>query len=185
MNRIRALVFIFLTLQLSAKAQSGYSWEELRSLGGRFSVRSPGLMKEKVDTFSTPVGKLLYHTFFFNDSLPAADNAVYMVSYCDYPSGSLHHDSTELVSDFLGATAEESAFSVAGKVTWSADINYGKYPGLHWRVDYKDNRAVIKTKAFIVQNRYYAIQTVMPKNRSLNRASDFFMDSFRLFDQGG
>jgi hypothetical protein len=184
MTRFFTVFFALFTLQCYSTAQSVNSWQEHRDLEGRFSIRSPGDLKEKVDTFNTPVGELVYHTFFYHDSLPDAENAVYMVSYCDYPEGSLHHDSTALISDFLESTAQESAFSVAGTIAWSTEINYGKYSGLHWRVDYKDGRAVIKTKAFIVRNRYYAIQTVMPKTRSMNRASDLFMDSFRLFDSG-
>lgn len=105
-----------------------------------------------------------------------------MLSYCDYPEGSLHHDSSDLVRDFLQATVEESAFSVAGTVTWSNSISVGRYPGRFWRVDYKDGRAVIKTKAFVAGRRYYSIQTVMRKSRSLNIAADKFLDSFRLLE---
>ena len=177
---------LFLTLFIFPTgliAQTKPSWLEYRSLEGRFSIRCPGSMQEKVDTFSTPIGKLVYTTVFFNDSTPEADNSVYMVSFCDYPEGALHQDSSELVAEFLEATAAEAAFSVAGDLVWSTPVYYLKYPGLFWRVDYKNGRAVIKTKAFVVRNRYYAIQTVMPKDRSLNRSAEIFMEAFRLFEK--
>ncbi len=177
-----AVSFAFLH---TASAQSKARWEEYRSFDGRFRVLTPGELRHKTDSISTALGSLAYHTFFFQDTAKATENAVYMISYCDYPAGSLHHDSTELVRDFFKATVEESAFSVAGNVSWSNEIRLGQYPGIFWRVDYKDGRAVIKTRAYVVRNRYYTIQAVMRKERSLNAAADKFLESFRLFEQEG
>lgn len=177
---LSAALFIGMTFQIAA--QSKPKWEEYRSYDGRFRVLTPGAMRLKADTVSTAIGTLTYHTYFFEDADKDADNVVYMLSYCDYPEGSLHHDSSDLVRDFLQATVEESAFSVAGTVTWSNSISVGRYPGRFWRVDYKDGRAVIKTKAFVAGRRYYSIQTVMRKSRSLNIAADKFLDSFRLLE---
>ncbi len=171
-----------MALSIKVSAQGKVRWEEYRSYDGRFRVLSPGAMRPKVDSIATALGTLAYHTFFFEDADKATDNVVYMLSYCDYPEGSLHHDSIELVRDFFKATVEESAFSVAGDVTWSHDIRLGRYPGIFWRVDYKDGRAVIKTRAYLVRNRYYTIQAVMKKERSLNAAADRFLESFRLLE---
>lgn len=163
-------------------AQNKTRWEEFRSYEGRFRVLAPGSFRLKTDSIATDVGTLAWHTYFFDDPTREAENAVYMLSYVDYPEGSIHHDSTELVSALFDATVEESAFSVAGGVTWSNRIRLGQYPGMFWRVDYKDGRAVIKTKAFVAGNRYYAIQVVMRRERSLNTAADKFLESLRLFE---
>ena len=82
-------------------------------------------MRAKTDTIETAIGKLAYHSFFFEDAGQSTENAVYLLSYCDYPEGSLHHDSIALVAEFFDATVEESAFSVAGDVAWSNDIRLG------------------------------------------------------------
>jgi len=169
-------------LPVWVQAQTKPRWEEFRSYEGRFRVLSPGDMRSKTDTIETAIGKLAYHTYFFEDAAQSTENAVYLLSYCDYPAGSLHHDSIELLADFFDATVKESAFSVAGDVVWSNDLRLGAYPGKFWRVDYKDKRAVIKTRAYVVGNRYYSVQTVMKRERSLNASSDKFLESFRIFE---
>lgn len=169
-------------MPIPGQTQTKPKWEEFRSYEGRFRVLVPGAMRFKTDTIETAIGKLAYHSCFFNDAEQNTENAVYLISWCDYPEGSLHHDSTALVADFFDATVQESAFSVAGDVAWSNDIRMGKYPGKFWRVDYKDKRAIIKTRAFVIGNRYYSVQTVMKRERSLNAASDKFLESFRIFE---
>lgn len=166
----------------SIHAQDKNRWEEFRSFDGRFRVTAPGNFRLKTDSIATDIGTLAWHTYFFENAGSEAENVVYMVSYVDYPEGSVHHDSTELVQALFEAGVEESAFSVAGRVSWTTKVKLGQYPGIFWRVDYKDGRAVIKTKAFFVQNRYYAVQAVMRRERSLNTAADKFLDSFRLFE---
>ncbi|MBP8239345.1 MAG: hypothetical protein KAX50_05270 [Saprospiraceae bacterium] len=175
-----ALLLCFLPSWVQAQAKP--KWEEFRSYEGRFRVLSPGDMRSQTDTIETAIGKLAYHTFFFEDAEQSTENAVYLLSYCDYPAGSLHHDSIALLAEFFDATVQESAFSVAGDVAWSNDMRLGVYPGKSWRVDYKDKRAVIKTRAFVAGNRYYSVQTVMKRERSLNASSDKFLESFRIFE---
>lgn len=177
-----ATILSLCLLPFLTQAQAKPKWEEFRSYDGRFRVLTPGAMRTKTDSIETAIGKLAYHTFFFEDAAQSTENAVYLLSYCDYPAGSLHHDSIALVAEFFDASVQESAFSVAGDVAWSNDIKLGAYPGKSWRVDYKDKRAVIKTRAYVVGNRYYSVQTVMKRERSLNAASDKFLESFRVFE---
>lgn len=157
-------------------------WREYTSYEGRFKVLSPDAMASKTDSVETPVGKLAYHTYYYqpeaNDR--TAENLMYMVAYCDYPEGSLHQDSSALLAEFFEATMEAAAFSVNGELAYSAERNYREYPGRFWRIDYLDGQAVIKTWGLVVGHRYYSLQTVTVKSRNLNRSSDNFLDSFRI-----
>ncbi len=157
-------------------------WRTYKSDEGRFEVLSPDLMSSKTDSVETPVGTLAYHTYFYQPRPDdaTAENMMYMVSYCDYPEGSLHQDSTELLAAFFDATMESAAISVDGKLMYNSPRDYLDYPGHFWRIDYLDSQAVIKTWGLVVGRRYYAIQTVTVKSRSLNRSSDNFLDSFRI-----
>ena len=157
-------------------------WRTYKDYEGRFEILSPDAMKSKTDSVGTPVGKLAYHTHFYQPEADdvTAENFMYMVSYCDYPEGSLHQDSTELLEAFFEATMEEAAFSVNGKLMYAGERNYLGYPGRFWRIDYLDGQAVIKTWGLVAGRRYYAIQTVTVKSRNLNRSSDNFLDSFRI-----
>jgi hypothetical protein len=158
-------------------------WKQHHSFEGKFSILAPDTMLTRTDTIKTPLGNLAQHITFYQDQQPEGENKVYMVTWFDYPAGVMHHDSTELVQALFDETVEAAAFSVAGNVRWSTDISYGLYPGRMWRVDYKDGRGVIKTKALFVRNRYYAIQVVTRKERALNYDADKFIDSFRLMAQ--
>ncbi|MDX1943493.1 MAG: hypothetical protein SFU99_23200 [Saprospiraceae bacterium] len=158
------------------------NWREFNSYDGRFSILSPGEMKEKIDSIQTPIGILTYHTFFFQANQENADNVLYMLSYCDYPEGSMHSDSTELLQEFFDATLESATASVKGELMYERNAKYKNYPGKIWRIDYLDGKALIKTKAFVIERRYYTIQTITRKDRSLNFSSEKFLDSFKLLE---
>jgi len=103
-----------------------------------------------------------------------------MVSYVDYPSTAVHSDSTELISEFFEVTMDQAAFSIAGEVIYNNPIKVEGYPGYIWRINYKEDTGVIKTKAVLANNRYYSIQAVTVKELALNAAIDRFLDSFQL-----
>lgn len=156
-------------------------WAEYKSFDGKFLVMSPGgKMAEKLDTAKTPMGPIAYHLYYNQPDFEGAENYFYMVSYCDYPEGSVHSDSTELVQQLFTETIKEAAFSIAGKVMYQDDIKFMGYPGKLWRIDYGRGKYTIKTRAYFVGNRFYTIQTVMSRMMSLNPLSDRFLDSFRL-----
>lgn len=157
-------------------------WFEFVSEKGKFTVLSPGEMANRTNSLETEIGQLDYHTFLYQPKSKEADNLVYMVSYVDYPNHSIHSDSTELLKDFFDATIETAVQSVEGELMYSADAKLKDYPGKIWRVHYNDEKAQIKTKAFLVDNRYYSIQTITLKEKSLNPSSDKFLDSFRLLE---
>ena len=164
---------------LSLSAQPG--WEEFKSYEGRFRVLVPGTLTQKTDSIATPIGHLAYHVFYYQPA-DSADNLIYMLSYCDYPPFTLDADSTELLNEFFEATIESAVESVNGELAYASERPYLEYPGRIWRIDYLNGQAIIKTRALVVGNRYYALQTATVKPRSLNLSSDRFLDSFHLLE---
>ena len=157
-------------------------WQEYKSFEGKFRVLVPAEMTAKVDSIQTEVGTLAYHTHLYQPSdVQEAENLIYMVSYVDYPAYSIHSDSVELIQDFFDNTVESATEAVVGKLIYAAETSMQDYPGRLWRIEYLEDRAVIKTRAFLVENRYYAIQTICLKEKALNTASDTFFDSFKIF----
>ncbi|GAB4242091.1 MAG: hypothetical protein Kow0027_00310 [Saprospiraceae bacterium] len=169
MNLLLILAFLF---QLNG-------WVETVSYDGNFKVKAPGEMTHKQISKNTPVGELTYHSMFYGAE-DEADNALYMVSWVDYPEGSLHSDSIELVRDFLEATVETAVLNVDGELMYQSDERIEGYPGRYWRIDYNKGTAVIKTKAFIAGRRFYSLQVASRQTRNINRAVDQFFDSFHL-----
>lgn len=157
-------------------------WEELISYDGRFRILTPGTLLNKEDTIDTPIGRLVYHTFYYNNTNQEGENYVYMLSYCDYPDQTIHSDSLDLLKDFFETTMDAAVNSVRGELMYSTDTDLDDYPGKLWRIDYLNGRAIIKTKAIVVKSRYYAVQTVTQKGKGLNQATDIFLDSFRLLE---
>jgi hypothetical protein len=158
------------------------AWQELQSVEGRFRALTPGTMSEKVNTVKTNIGNIAYHTFVFQDESKNADNLAYIISYCDYPEGTAHSDSTNMLEEFFNATIETATNSVRGELIYSNAISLKNYPGRHWRVDYDAGAGVIKTKSYLVKNRYYSIQVITLREKSINPSTDKFMDSFHFFE---
>lgn len=155
-------------------------WTTYTSVDGAFRVRVPGQMQEKADTVSTRIGDLVYHTCFYQDQTQYAENFLYMVSYVDYPPGTVHADSTDLLEEFFQATIDEASFSIDGEVLYQSPIELDGHPGRIWRIDYRNRQGVIKNKAFLRENRFYSVQVLTYKELSLNMSMDRFLDSFQL-----
>lgn len=175
-------IFILFLFPLILTAQEDGPWNNYHSLEGDFSIDWPeGEMVQRADTIQTALGEQVYHIFMVQKN-EKADNVMYMLSYCDYPEGTVHSDSTDLLQEFFEATMDQAAKSVNGELTYYDFTWYKDYPGYLWRIDYLDGKALIKTKAFLVENRYYAIQTVTIRPKSLNLSTDRFMDSFKVIE---
>lgn len=156
-------------------------WKEYKSVEGKFQVLTPGDFDKAVDTVRTDLGKLAYHILVYNNTQKNAENLFYMITFCDYPPGTIHSDSTALLKDFFEASIDQAASSVKGEVMYQSDVSLQGYPGKVWRINYLRDQAVIKTKAFMVGNRFYTIQTVTLKDMAMNAASERFFDSFLIF----
>ena len=155
-------------------------WKEFKSYDGKFRVLVPGQMLEKVNSIETAIGVLDYHSYLLHKSDDEADNVLYLVSYCDYPVHTMHSDSLELLKDFFQNTIESAVQSIQGELDYSTEIQIDEYPGMLWRINYNNGSAIIKTKAYLVNNRFYSIQGVAYRNKSLNPSLDRFLNSFRL-----
>ena len=160
--------------------ESRTEWLRYESLEGRFRLQMPAEVSTSVDTVRTPLGELAYHVFYYQSPQEDADNLFYMLSYTDYPTGTFHQDSTEFLQEFWKTTAQAAAESVDGTLIYHNKEPYQGYSGHFWRVQYLEDRAVVKTKAFLVGDRYYALQTIALRERALNPATDRFFDSFHL-----
>lgn len=168
-------------IQTSAEDWRIHPWKEYKSVEGKFQVLTPGDFDRAVDTVKTDLGKLAYHILVYNNTQKNAENLFYMITFCDYPPGTIHSDSTALLKDFFEASIDQAASSVKGEVMYQGDITLKGYPGKMWRINYLRDQAVIKTRAFIVGNRFYSIQTVTLKDMAINAASERFFDSFLVF----
>lgn len=156
-------------------------WQLFRHFDGNFSVLVPGVLEEKISLFSTKIGQIEGHTHFFYDKNEGADNTFYLVKWWDFPSNSMHSDSTELLADFWKTTLEGEAENLGGKIIWQTDASFDtRWPGQSARIDYRKGEAVAKIRCLLVRNRLFTLETLCPAAHALNPSTDRFFDSFRL-----
>jgi len=173
---------LLLIISVTLSAQNNKPWKEFISVDGKFRITTPGEMIEKVNEIETEIGDVTYFSYIYQDAEKEAENLVYKVSYVDYPEHTIHSDSVEFVEEFFHNTIETSIKSVHGNLRYDDEIKLLDYPGRIWRVDYNKGQATIKTKAFVVGRRFYQIQVVGLRDKSLNRVQDRFFDSFDLIE---
>lgn len=171
-----------LLLLLFPSFLSAQIWPEEVQYDGKFRVRTPAALTERVDTIEVAIGQLPYHVFYYQSPDLQSDNLFYMVSYTDYPTGAAHADSTELLQEFWETTVSTSVASLGGELLYESDAPFGDHPGHRWRVDYLEGKAIVKTWAFLRDNRYYALQTIALKEKSLNPSTERFFRSFELLE---
>lgn len=160
----------------SAYVPATNGWGNFESLEGKFGVLTPAPMRHRVDSALTAIGNLTYHSFICREGA----DMIYLLSYCDYPEGSVHSDSTAFLSEFFQATLDQSVQNSGGELVYSEGAVIWGFPGKQWRINVPENKQVIRTKVFVVGNRFYTLQTVMSKGQSLNPNSQRFLESFRL-----
>lgn len=157
-------------------------WEQYQDLDGRFQLLTPAAFTHDVDTVETPLGTQILHTYHFQATeRERAENIIYALSYVDYPEGTLHHDSTDLVREFLDQTLEEATAAVGGEVVYSSDKLLDGYPARQWRIDYNGGRATARTLAGVARNRYYEIKIFSVRAAGVNNSAGRFFDSVRLY----
>lgn len=140
------------------------------------SVSIPGHFKSYVDTFPTDIGNLIYHTYTLTDT-----TLNYQLSFLDYPEGSVHSDSTDLLKDFFSSTIDASTESVKGTKKYQTEINQFEYPGFLWKIEFGENQ-FMKTKAFVAGNRFYTMQVFGNEKYDTSNMDLKFFDSFRFLD---
>lgn len=171
------------TQKLTATWEQSRYWSEVNNLDGRFQLLSPQGFQHRSDTLETGLGQQVLHTYHFETPDPAtSENVIYALSYVDYPSGSLHHDSTELVQEFFAGTEDEAVSAIRGELVYGADKRVSTFPARQWRIDYRDGQATARTLAVVAGNRYYELKVFSLKAAGPNDAANKFFDSFRVFD---
>lgn len=177
-----------LAAEIEKSWEEDHRWVEHNDLDGRFRLRSPAEFTHHVDSIETAVGVQAYHTFHLQaPDMDRAENVIYALSYVDYPQGSLHHDSLELVTEFLLGTEEEAGAAVGGKTVYAADKLISGYPARQWRIDYPSRGGVAsaRTLAIVAGNRYYEVKVFSRSDKGINESADKFFDSLRIFAADG
>jgi hypothetical protein len=154
----------------------GYAQQKVSLDQANAMVVVPGSMKSFTDTIPTEVGEILYYTYVWNDSV-----FQFQLSYCEYPEGTLHSDSTELLKDFFSATIAASTEKMKGEQRYASEMVQFGFPGWFWRTDYGPER-FNKSKAFVAGRKFYKMQVTGLKKNDLDPVITRYFDSFQFID---
>lgn len=139
------------------------------------AVLIPGTFQYSADTIPTEVGEIIYHTWHSRDS-----TVQYLVSFCNYPEGTVHSDSTELLEEFFTATISAAVEKTRGIKRYESGMLQSGFPGRFWRIDI--GTRYVKTRAFVAGTRFYSLQVIGPLGAEQDQSESAFFDSFRFLD---
>jgi hypothetical protein len=158
------------------------TWTKFKDFEGKFQCMIPcATMEHKTQLIKTQVGDMNYHSFYCTPHEGDAENKLFLISYVDYPEGVLPKDSLDLRQKMMDETIESAAKSVNGNLIYQDKIKLKGADGCFWRIDYNKGNAVMKSRAFFVENRFYVVQVATNKARSRNLEADKFLESFSWF----
>jgi hypothetical protein len=178
-KKLMKQVILGLIISITLLSFTVPEWKSYRNIDGMFKVLTRGAFQEKTIKAQTSIGEITTKTFIYQPK-EQEENLVYMVTYYDFPKGSMHSDSTTLLDDFFKTTIEQSAESVSGTVIYSNQLEQQGHRAWQWRVNYGENKVAIKTRAFLIGTRFYSVQTVGLSDAPNNNTSEFFMNSLKI-----
>ena len=154
-------------------------WEYHLSDDKQFSISAPGKLISTLDTLGTAIGPIFCDNLVYQEKRDSLA-AIYSLSHCEYPIGTLHSDSTELTSLYFDSTVANMVAGMGGTLLYESKQTYAGYPGRIWKVSYEEGKKWGKFKALMVKNRLYILQ-VRANNTVVTRDhATRYLDSFTL-----
>jgi hypothetical protein len=164
-NRLAALLVLLLPAASPAA-------DEYAPRDGKFSIRFPGTPKESTKKAKSAAGELKVVTATY----AADENRVYMVSYTDFPPGTLKSESRAAILD----GARDGLKGKDGKVRSEKDVEVGpeKYPGRDVELEKGDQR--LRFRLVLRGDRLYQIAVIGKPAFTTDKNAEVFLESFEL-----
>jgi hypothetical protein len=173
---------IVILLLLTSLKTAGKDWIAYEPEHSKCSILIPGQPQKKEQSVNTGAGNVTLELFMYQPEQGADDNYLYMISYADLPIDQISSDSTGLINGFLDNARDGAINNVHGKLMAETVIKYQKYPGREMRIDFQNGTAVIQSRIYLIKNRLYTLQVIIPPTKDFNASVNKFLDSFSLIE---
>jgi hypothetical protein len=184
MKMFKAFLSTILLLLILSFTNTRQDWQQVVPEGGNCSIAMPGNPKRIDKTINNrSYGELIAKIWAFQPEKGTDLNLAYMVSYTDYPEGTIHSDSVNILKDFYNSFIDGTINNVQGKLLSETIINLSGYPGREVRVDFKNGLALIRYRYFLVKRRLYMLQIIPLTENNFNTSINKFLDSFALLEK--
>ena len=153
----------------------GDAWQTYTSTEGRFSASFPGEPSESNQTANTDLGEIVNYFIKHENG-----STQYMVSYADYPVGTVtESDAKGVVADSFTKTFESSPD--INTVVSKSEITVDGYPGMVGEIEYTSGNYVWY-KQLLVGNRMYQMlaTSLTAEKDELADEAEKFHGSFKL-----
>ena len=175
------LGFFLTAISLTAFSQN---WDNISPEECKCAILMPGKPEQAKRTINHPAyGKLTMNFAILQPKDSTDPNLVYMLSYTDYPTGTIHSDSTNTLESFFASSREGAIANVQGKLLSETIVNLSGYPGRELRINFKNGLALIRCRNYLVKNRLYTIQIITLTENNFNNSINKFLESFKLLTQ--
>ena len=178
MRNITWLFFLISSVVIFSAFQAT-DWEFYLSEDKRFSISAPGALESTLDTLTSAIGPILCNNLLYQEETDTLA-AIYSLSHCEYPTGTLHSDSTELTTLYFDSTVSNMVASIGGTLLYESDQKYLGYPGRIWKVNYDEGKKWGKFRAIMVENRLYILQVRAVNSVTTRENATRYLDSFNL-----
>ena len=149
-------------------------WQALTVAEANFKAELPGKPFAAAQTVESPMGKVPLRTWTLR-----FDIVQYVLLVGEYP---IVFDTPDSVKHSLDGARDLTLSQAAGKLISDTEISYGKFPGRDWKA--LTDRGLIRTRMYLVHNRMYALQAVLPESaeneEGTQKAVNRFLNSFKL-----
>jgi hypothetical protein len=108
------------------------------------------------------------------------DNKLYGLIETEYPGDKINSDMKDKLDNIFRNSVDGAVSNVQGKLLTESIIELKGFPGREVRIRVKDGVGIIRMRSYLVKNRMYVIETVAETKNDANKASDRFMNSFKL-----
>ncbi|HKB57728.1 MAG TPA: hypothetical protein VKC51_09070 [Lacunisphaera sp.] len=140
---------------------------------GRFAVDMPQPVKRDTSEINSGLGKGIMH-LFSNDG---PNSTAYILSYNDYPAGSIAKlDREKVYGDIIKGVVD----SLKGVVRSNVAHKLGDAAGHEYILVNEKDKFVSRTRCYFVGDRLYQIMYLGPIGTENSKEALRFLDSFRL-----
>ena len=178
MKTFSRIVLLFIAI-LTLSSFAGDTWKTTTSKEGKFTLMMPQEAKQSIKKIPSDPDTLIMHLFMYDASAAQEDNLVYLAIYTDYAE-SYKNKSAEEINTLLNNSVDGAMNKVNGTLVSKTDIKKDGYPGKEYYIDFQNGAAEIHSRAYLVKNRMYILETIYVTASKGNKSDERFMNSFVL-----
>lgn len=174
LNIVFMHVLFFMAQGVTSLAQE---WERVKLADYPYSIQFPGKPEVKQKLISTTLGEqgILSVTF-----KPETDDPVffYSLQLVEYPEGTYHRDSVELIEKSLDESLQVLAETLKCKVTYQSDMD--NHASRIFRLEDKLSKQTVKGKMYLDKDTLIYCFAFTSIEKSLHNNIDYFLDSLQI-----